>query len=126
MQLITSKASTTLIRIYPCKDNPGQSVTRVGFYYDPEFAEQADDVGRASAASHDADEFTEGRASLSASLEVFKSTIENEDYVMGEMQQQAAESGLLKEIIFGRNEPALHHFHNNYREALGEPLLERA
>ena len=126
VQLITSKASTTLIRIYPCKDNPGQSVTRVGFYYAPEFAEQADDVGRASAASHDAYEFTEGRASLSASLEVFKSTIENEDYVMGEMQQQAAESGLLKEIIFGRNEPALHHFHNNYREALGEPLLERA
>ena len=83
-------------------------------------------MGRASAASHDAYEFTEGRASLSASLEVFKSTIENEDYVMGEMQQQAAESGLLKEIIFGRNEPALHHFHNNYREALGEPLLERA
>ena len=35
--------------------------------------------------------------------EVFKSTVENEDYVMGEMQQKAAESGLLKEIIFGRN-----------------------
>ena len=51
--------------------------------------------------------------------------MENEDYVMGEMQQKAAESGLLKEIIFGRNEPALHHFHNNYREALGELLLER-
>jgi hypothetical protein len=44
---------------------------------------------------------------------------------MGEMQQKAAESGLLKEILFGRNEPALHHFHNNYREALGEPPLER-
>lgn len=126
VQLITSKASTTLIRIYPCKENPGQSVTRVSFYYAPEFAEQADDVGRDSTARHDAYEFTEGRASLSASLEVFKSTIENEDYVMGEMQQQAAESGLLKEIIFGRNEPALHHFHNNYRQALGEPLLERA
>jgi hypothetical protein len=58
-------------------------------------------------------------------LEVFKSTVENEDYVMGEMQQRAAESGLLKEIIFGRNEPALHHFHNNYREALGQPLLQK-
>ena len=43
---------------------------------------------------------------------------------MGEMQQRAAENGQLKEIIFGRNEPALHHFHNNYREALGQPLLE--
>ena len=62
-----------------------------------------------------------------ASMDVIlASTVENEDYVRGEMQQKAAESGLLKEIIFGRNEPALHHFHNNYREALGEPLLERA
>ena len=27
--------------------------------------------------------------------------------------------------ILGRNEPALHHFHNNYREALGQPPLEK-
>ena len=40
------------------------------------------------------------------------------------MQQRAAETGMLKEIIFGRNEPALHHFHRNYREALGQPPLE--
>ena len=44
---------------------------------------------------------------------------------MGEMQQKAAESGLLKEIIFGRNEPALHHFHNNYREAKGEKVVSQ-
>ena len=37
---------------------------------------------------------------------------------MGEMQQQAAQSGRLKEVIFGRNEPALHHFHISYAEAL--------
>ena len=42
---------------------------------------------------------------------------------MGEMQQRAAETGMLKEIIFGRNEPALHHFHQNYREALNQPPL---
>ena len=125
VQLITSQASTTLIRIYPDKDNPGKSVTRVSFYYAPEIAEQADDVSSQSVDSLDAYSPREERASLSAALEVFSSTIEQEDYVMGEQQQQAAESGLLKEIIFGRNEPALHHFHNNYREALGEPLLER-
>ena len=43
---------------------------------------------------------------------------------MGEMQQKAAESGLLDHIIFSRNEPALHHFHNNYRDVLGLPRLE--
>jgi phenylpropionate dioxygenase-like ring-hydroxylating dioxygenase large terminal subunit len=125
IQLITSQASTTLIRIYPDKDNPGKSVTRVSFYYAPEIAEQADDVSSQSVDSLDAYNPREERASLAAALEVFSSTIEEEDYVMGEQQQLAAESGLLKEIIFGRNEPALHHFHNNYREALGEPLLER-
>jgi hypothetical protein len=25
--------------------------------------------------------------------------------------------------VFGRNEPALHHYHNTYREALGMDLL---
>ena len=125
IQLITSRLSTTLIRIYPAKDNPGQSITRISFYYAPEIAEEADDVGRSSAGEFDAYTPKEDRVSLAAALEVFKSTVENEDYVMGEMQQKAAESGLLKELIFGRNEPALHHFHNNYREALGEPLLEQ-
>ena len=61
---------------------------------------------------------------VEASLEVFHSTVEREDYAMGEMQQRAAETGMLKEIIFGRNEPALHHFHRNYRDALGQPPLE--
>jgi len=62
---------------------------------------------------------------VEGNLEVFKSTIENEDYVMGEMQQRAAEDGTLDEIIFGRNEPALHHFHMSFNEILGELPLQR-
>ena len=42
---------------------------------------------------------------------------------MGAMTQKAVEAGMLDKLIFGRNEPALHHFHNSYLEALGmEPL----
>ena len=126
VQLITGRSSTTLIRIYPAKDDPGRSITRISFYYAPEIAQEADDLGSELAGNADAYNPQEKRASLTAALEVFKSTVEDEDYVMGEMQQKAAESGLLKEIVFGRNEPALHHFHNNYREALGEPRLETA
>ena len=125
VQLLTSKASTTLIRIYPVKGNPSRSVTRISFYYAPEIAEGALDLNDDSAKPKDAYDYEGAGASLSNALEVFKSTVENEDYVMGEMQQRAAESGLLKEIIFGRNEPALHHFHNNYRQALGQPPLEQ-
>ena len=43
---------------------------------------------------------------------------------MGIMQQRTAESGRLEYIIFGRNEPGLHHFHEGYRDALGMPPLE--
>jgi hypothetical protein len=35
-----------------------------------------------------------------------------------------ANSGKIDHFLFGRNEPALHHFHNNYRSALGMPPLE--
>ena len=61
---------------------------------------------------------------LSGLTEIFDSTIEQEDYLMGEHQQRSAESGQLDHLVFGHNEPALHHFHNNYREALGQPPLE--
>ena len=40
------------------------------------------------------------------------------------MTQKAVEAGMLDKLIFGRNEPALHHFHNSYREAMGQPPLE--
>ena len=57
--------------------------------------------------------------------EGFDSTIEQEDYVMGSLIQEAAESGELDKVVFGRNEPALHHYHNNFRDALGmDPLAE--
>ena len=58
-------------------------------------------------------------------MEIFTSTIEQEDYLMGETTQRSAESGVIKEFIFGRNEPALHHYHNTYREALNLPPLEK-
>ncbi len=128
IQLICDPSSVTLIRIYPHPTDTGRSITRISFYYVPEVA--------AAAAEHDANTFEKdnvydfdaragegGAPSLKASLEVFHSTIELEDYVMGEYQQRAAQNGQLKEIQFGRNEPALHHFHQNYREALGQPPL---
>ena len=64
-------------------------------------------------------------ATLDATLEVFYSTVAQEDYVMGEYQQRAAQSGLLPHVIFGRNEPALHHFHHSFRKALGLAPLEK-
>ncbi|XOV82828.1 MAG: aromatic ring-hydroxylating dioxygenase subunit alpha [bacterium] len=129
VQLIVNAQNVTLIRIYPDPTRPGRSTTRISFYFAPEIAQQIAEADQAVVEIGDVYDYEhrskgEGAASLEASLEVFRSTVEQEDYVMGEMQQRAAETGMLKEIIFGRNEPALHHFHRNYREALGYPPLE--
>ena len=56
--------------------------------------------------------------------EIILSTISQEDYAMGESTQSAIENGLLDHVIFGRNEPALHHFHNTFRAALDMPRLQ--
>ena len=44
---------------------------------------------------------------------------------MGEHQQRSAESGQLDHIVFGRNEPALHHYHTHFREVLDFSPLQR-
>jgi hypothetical protein len=62
---------------------------------------------------------------LAATMEVFTSTIEQEDYLMGELQQKSAQNGLLEFVTFGRNEPPLHHFHKTFREVLGLSPLEK-
>ena len=66
-----------------------------------------------------------GIPTVEGTMEVFSSTIEKEDYKMGELQQKSAESGLLEYVVFGRNEPPLHHFHRTFREELGLSPLER-
>ena len=57
--------------------------------------------------------------------QAFSRIIRDEDYVMGQRAQQTAANGRVarRPIVFGRNEPALHHYHNTYRTWLGdEPL----
>jgi len=115
-----------LIRIYPKLGDPSSSVTRISFYYSPELMAYAQNRDAAAKELGDVyDPSNDRSGNVEGNLEVFKSTIEDEDYVMGEMQQRAAEDGTLDEIIFGRNEPALHHFHTSFNEILGEPPLER-
>ena len=129
IQMFWSGDTVSLVRIYPDATNPGRSVSQVSIYFTQEAHAQAmamDEDARKQAVA-DTYKFNEGAVrspSIEASLEVFTSTIEYEDYVMGEYQQQAAESGLAGEAIFGRNEPVLHHFHRSYREALGMPHFE--
>lgn len=131
IQMVVNPDSLTLIRIYPDPKNPSRSITRISFYFEADIAEQINQAPVVATSNPEETYRYEGRRDespadrLANSLEVFRSTIEMEDYAMGEMQQLAAADGTLKEIQFGRNEPALHHFHTNYREALGMPPLEK-
>lgn len=48
-------------------------------------------------------------------------TVEEEDFPVGEGIQDSFRSGAQPHITFGRNEPALHHFHHTIRSALNMP-----
>lgn len=106
IQVNVGKEGVTLVRVYPDPENPNRSISRVTFYFTPE-------------AMASGDVTLEGRA------QGFGDIIEAEDYAVCETTQRALQAGLQDYVIFGRNEPALHHYHNTYREALGlEPLEE--
>ena len=132
IQFNVSRDQILVIKIYPKKGDPGRSLTRIGYYYSPEAvaaqraaeAEGARIIGAEDAYNVDARKDA-AVLGLEATREVFDSTIEQEDYAMGAKTQQVAENGLLTHLLFGRNEPALHHYHNTFREALNLPLLER-
>jgi phenylpropionate dioxygenase-like ring-hydroxylating dioxygenase large terminal subunit len=46
-------------------------------------------------------------------------TVMEEDFPLGERMQIGFESGATEEVIYGRNEPSLVHFHTSIRNALG-------
>lgn len=48
-------------------------------------------------------------------------TVMEEDFPLGERMQIGFESGATEEVIYGRNEPSLVHFHRSIRNALGVP-----
>ncbi len=45
-------------------------------------------------------------------------TVLEEDFALGERMQRGFMSGLQAEVVYGRNEPALIHFHQRLRAAL--------
>ena len=132
IQFSFGDGSVSLIKIYPHPDEPGRSITRVLHYFSPEKLQRVEAPAEGAVAvtaenTYDMDRLQgdEVVLTLSAFTEVFDSTIEQEDYLMGELQQKSAEAGQLDHVLFGRNEPALHHYHAHFREALGMPPLER-
>lgn len=115
VQLIIGVEGPTLVRVYPNKDDPHDSYSRIDFYLQAEAL--VDSPVAAEARERD-------RRSAQERMEGFANVIQAEDYVAAASSHRGARSGALDFVTFGRNEPALHHYHNTYREALGLPRLK--
>ena len=106
VQINVAPFGFVLFRVFPDPKDPTRiTKTRIGYYARPERMEQ----------------FGEQIREI---LTNFSQVIRGEDYLAAARSQLGAEAGIPDHTIFGRNEPALHHYHNTYREALGMPLLE--
>ena len=108
--LMPFRAGAFLVRAYPTAGDPARHVSKIDFYMKGELA---------NATGDQAAEINEMIANIAQD---FALIIRDEDYVMGESQQKSANAGLLDRIVFGRNEPALHHYHSTYASKLGEPV----
>ena len=105
--LLPIDAGCFLVRAYPDRNDPGHHVSRMSFYLKPGLAAMGEEI-------------TDFVTDLA---QKFGNIIREEDYVMAASQQTAVNSGAVKHVIFGRNEPTLHHYHQTYSKLLGEELL---
>ena len=107
-----------LVKEYPVENSPHKSISKISFYFYPEAIEMADKMGVSPET---------GQNPLEELYSAFGSVIRDEDYVVAASSHKGLKSGNIDFLTFGRNEPALHHYHNTYREALGLqklPLIE--
>ena len=113
VQLIIGFGGPTLVRVYPDAANPHNSHSQISFYLNPHI-----DPAKLSPRQAEAYENVIER------MENFARVIRDEDYKAAAAAHAGARSGAQEHITFGRNEPALHHYHNTYRAALGMPPLQ--
>ncbi len=96
-----------LLRIFPLEDSPTKSRTIHTWYIHPNVQQH----------------FKTHGMSYEDRLRTFRDAVAKEDYVMGEDVQLNADMGVQSEILLGRNEGALQHFHNAHRSGIGLDLL---
>jgi hypothetical protein len=87
--------------VYPSGDGVNESAMRVSFYtLEPAATEKA-------------------KKYWNKNFDLLMATVEQEDFPMAEGIQRGFHSPAQEAIHFGRNEPALQHFHKSVKMALG-------
>ena len=106
--LLVDPSAVDVLRMFPDGDDPGKSRTAHSFYVVPEAREY----------------YEENPDGYAERFAAFNHVVENEDYWVAASVQANAASGVQTHILFGRNEPGLHHYHNAHRRGLSRPLLQ--
>lgn len=96
-----SEGALAVVRSLPHPTDPGRCTAQISYY-----------------ASHRAPE------DMEAFRTGFRDVVVNEDLAAAAGMQRALSSGRIDQVLFGRNEPPLHHYHQTFRQALGLPPLE--
>ncbi len=99
-------ANGELFRVYPA-DGPGRSIT----------------VHQNSTPLDVSEEST--AAGAAAVFDYAHSTVRDEDYALVAGLQANLESGVREHLVFGRNEPGLHHRHTTWAEAINPLTAQR-
>lgn len=99
-----------VFHVFPDGDDPGRSTTLHSFYISPQARFQYKD-------DRQRQEHCDKR------LRSVFNAIVNEDFAVARSIQRCAEAGIQRHVLFGRNEPALVHWHDAHRSALCRPLL---
>ena len=109
-----------LVREYPLDSSPHRSVSKISFYFWPHVIDNLKELGIDPS---NIEENETAQANDIHPYSGFGEIIRDEDYVAAAASHKGLRAGTLDFMTFGKNEPALHHYHNTYREALGlDPL----
>ena len=103
-----------LVKEYPAENSPHKSYSKISFYFYPHVLKQLKELEKTG---------IDGKQLLEDQYGGFASVIRDEDYVAAASSHKGLRSGNIDYLTFGKNEPALHHYHNTYREALGMQSL---
>lgn len=101
-QLLVSRQYISMYRMFPDPERPDRCVVHQSVYLERE--------------PQNEDE----RAVGEAALQRLTTVIMEEDFVVAAKSQAALSSGLMANVTYGRNEPALHHYHRTFEEALAQ------
>jgi len=91
-------------RIFPLEDRVDRAVMEAALYIPKPLAND------------------EERQHWDANMDLLMNVVANEDFPAGRTMQIGFDSGAQRDVVYGRNEPAMIHYHRAMREALGMTL----